>query len=127
MRAGFPRRHSCNPPASPPRCAACPPACRTARTYLNSDDLVTTGTARKSRLGGAGQISIDKYPRVVYAVAVELKKALSFSALGSSQAAAALKRAGLDKDDLNTSMELAEELISAGIEGLLFPSVVVGD
>src|SRR6478609_3884682 len=39
MTAGFPRRHSCIPPASPPRCAACPPACRTARTYLNSDDL----------------------------------------------------------------------------------------
>ena len=31
-------------------------------------------TARKSRLGGVGQISTDKYPRVVYAVAVDLKK-----------------------------------------------------
>lgn len=29
-------------------------------------------TARKLRLGGASQISIDKYPRVVYAVAVDL-------------------------------------------------------
>jgi RES domain-containing protein len=36
-------------------------------------------TARKSRLGGVGQISIDKYPRVVYAVAVDLKKALDLS------------------------------------------------
>jgi hypothetical protein len=33
----------------------------------------------------------------------------------------------LDKDDLIASMELAGELISAGIEGLLFRSVVGGD
>lgn len=84
-------------------------------------------TARKSRLGGLGQISIDKYPRVVYAVAVELKKALSLSTLGSSQAAETVKTACLDKDDLSASMELARELISTGIEGLLFPSVVGGD
>ncbi|HVU46732.1 MAG TPA: hypothetical protein VHD85_11435 [Terracidiphilus sp.] len=38
-------------------------------------------TARKSRLGVAGQISIDKYPQVVYAVAVDLKKALSLTTL----------------------------------------------
>ena len=84
-------------------------------------------TARKSRLGGVGQISIDKYPRVVYAVAVDLKKALCLSALGSSQAAEALKTACLEKDHLSASMELAGELITAGIESLLFPSVVGGD
>jgi RES domain-containing protein len=84
-------------------------------------------TARKSRLGGVGQISTDKYPRVVYAVAVDLEKALSLSTFGSSQAAEAVKTACLDKDDLSASMELAGELITAGIEGLLFPSVVGGD
>jgi RES domain-containing protein len=84
-------------------------------------------TARKSRLGGVGQISTDKYPRVVYAVAVDLKKALSLTTLGSSQAAEAVKAACLNKDDLGASMELAGELITGGIEGLLFPSVVGGD
>jgi len=74
-----------------------------------------------------GQINTDKYPRVVYAVGVDLKRALSLTALGSTQAAAAVKTACLDKGDLGASMELAEELISAGIEGLLFPSVVGGD
>jgi len=84
-------------------------------------------TARKSRLGGVGQISIDKYPRIVYAVAVDLKEALSLSTLRSSQAAETIKAACLDKNDLAVSMELARELISAGIEGLLFPSAVGGD
>lgn len=84
-------------------------------------------TARKLRLGGVGQISIDKYPRVVYAVAVDLKKALDLSTLGSSQAAEAVRTSCLDKNDLRPSMELARELISSEIDGLLFPSVVGGD
>jgi hypothetical protein len=84
-------------------------------------------TARKSRLGGVGQISIDKYPRVVYAVAVDLKRALDLSTLGSSQAAEAVRTACLDKNDLRPSMDLARELITVGIEGLVFPSVVSGE
>jgi RES domain-containing protein len=84
-------------------------------------------TARKSRLGGVGQISIKKYPRVVYAVAADLKKALDLSTLGSSQAAEAVRATCLDKNDLHPSMELGRELIAAGIEGLVFPSVVGGE
>jgi len=101
----------------------------TRAVYLSVTDSGASKevTARKSRLGGVGQISTDKYLRVVYAVAVDLKKALSLSTLGSSQAAEAVKTACLDKDDLSASMELAGELITAGIEGLLFPSVVGGD
>lgn len=101
----------------------------TRAVYLSVTDSGASKevTARKSRLGGVGQISIDKYPRVVYAVAVDLKKALDLSALGSSQAAEAVRTSCLDKNDLGLSMELARELISKGIEGLLFPSVVGGD
>jgi RES domain-containing protein len=101
----------------------------TRAVYLSATDSGASKevTARKSRLGGAGQISIDKYPRIVYAVAVDLEKPLSLSTLGSSQAADAVKAACLDKDDLIASMELAGELITAGIEGLLFQSVVGGD
>ena len=54
----------------------------------------------------------------MHAVAVDLKRGLDPSTLGSSQA---------DKNDLRPSMELAWELIAAGIEGLVFPSVVGGD
>ena len=101
----------------------------TRAVYLSVTDSGASkeATARKSRLGGVGQISVDKYPRVVFAVAVNLKKALSLSTLGSSQAAETVKAACLDKNDLSVSMELGRELISAGIEGLLFPSVVGGD
>jgi RES domain-containing protein len=101
----------------------------TRAVYLSVTDSVASKevTARKSRLGGMGQISTDKYPRVVYAVAMDLKKALSLATLGSSQAAEAVRTACLDKDDLSASMELARELITAGIEGLQFPSVVGGD
>jgi RES domain-containing protein len=101
----------------------------TRAVYLSATDSGASKevTARKSRLGGMGQISTDKYPRVVYAVAVDLKKALSLATLGSSQAAEAVRTACLDKDDLSTSMELARALITAGIEGLQFPSVVGGD
>ena len=100
----------------------------TRAVYLSATDSGASKevTARKSRLGGVGQISIEKYPRVVYAVAVDLKRALDLSTLGSSQAAEAVRATSLDKNDLRPSMELARELIAAGIEGLVFPSVVGG-
>ena len=101
----------------------------TRAVYLSVTDSGASKevTARKLRLGGVGQISIDKYPRVVYAVAVDLKKALDLSTLGSSRAAEAVRTACLDKGDLAPSMELARELISEGIQGLVFPSAVGGD
>jgi RES domain-containing protein len=101
----------------------------TRAVYLSVTDSGASKevTARKSRLGGVGQISVDKYPRVVYAVAVDLKRALDLSTLGSSQAAEAVRATCLDKNDLHPSMELARELISVGIQGLVFPSAVGGD
>ena len=97
--------------------------------YLSATDSGASKevTARKARLGGAPQISTDKYPRVVYAVAVNLKRALDLSALGSSQAGEAVRLACLNKADLTASMELSRELEAEGIQGLLFPSVVGGD
>ena len=64
-----------------------------AAVYLSATDSGASKevTARKSRLGGVGQISIEKYPRVVYAVTVDLKKSLNLSALGSSQVAEAIR------------------------------------
>ena len=97
--------------------------------YLSATDSGASKeiTARKARLGGAAQISTDKYPRVVYAVAVNLKRALDLPALGSSQAGEAVRLACLNKADLTPSMELSRELEAEGIQGLLFPSVVGGD
>lgn len=83
-------------------------------------------TARKARLGGA-QITLEKYPRIVYAVTVDLKRTLELDGLGSTSAGRAVKNACLDPDDLTASMELAKLLEAEGIQGLLFPSVVGGD
>jgi RES domain-containing protein len=101
----------------------------TRAIYLSATDSGASKevTARKVRLGGAAQISTDKYPRVVYAVAVDLKKVLNLSALGSTVAGLSLRKDSLAKNDLNASMDLARELQAAGIEGLTFPSVVGGD
>ena len=45
--------------------------------YLSATDAGASKevTARKSRLVGVGQISVEKYPRVVYTVAVDLARA----------------------------------------------------
>lgn len=92
--------------------------------YLSATDSGASKevTARKARLGGAAQISTDKYPRVVYSVAVDLERGLDLSALGSSPAAEAVRRVCLAKDDLSASMDLARELEAGGIQGLVFPT-----
>jgi hypothetical protein len=58
---------------------------------------------------------------------VNLKRTLDLSALGSSQTANAIRVACLAERDLADSMDLAMELETMGIQGLLFPSVVGGD
>jgi RES domain-containing protein len=101
----------------------------TRAVYLSATDSGASkeATARKARLGGAAQITTDKYPRVVYAVAVNLKRTVDLSALGSSQTANAIRAACLAEHDLVASMDLARELEAEGMQGLLFPSVVGGD
>ena len=94
----------------------------TRAVYLSATDSGAGKevTARKARLGGAAQISTDKYPRVVYAVAVSLKRTLDLSALGSSQTANAIRAACLAEDDLVASMDLARELEAQGYKGYYF-------
>ena len=58
---------------------------------------------------------------------MNLKRTLDLSALGSSQTANAIRAACLAEHDLADSMDLARELETTGIQGLLFPSVVGGD
>ncbi len=101
----------------------------TRAVYLSATDSGASKEviARKSRLGGTAQISTDRYPRVVYAVAVDLQKTLDLSDLEISLAGKAVVEACLALDDLEPSMDLARELQAEGIQALLFPSVVGGD
>jgi RES domain-containing protein len=97
--------------------------------YLSATDSGASKevTARKSRLGGTAQISTGKYPRVVYAVAVDLQKTLDLSDLGISLTGKAVVKTCLALNDLEPSMDLARELQAGGIQALLFPSVLSGD
>jgi hypothetical protein len=78
-------------------------------------------------LGGVAQISTDKYSRVVYAIAVDLKRALDLSALGVSKAGEEVRRACLVENNLTTSMDLPASRKQKAYKGLLFASVIGGD
>ena len=64
------------------------------------------------------------YPRVVYAVAVDLDRALDLADWSSSDPGKTIAIACLSIDDLTTSMAFAQILDAEGIQGLVFPSVV---
>jgi RES domain-containing protein len=100
----------------------------TRAVYLSTSDTGASKetTARKARLGGAAQISTAKYPRIVFAVAVALDRVLRLDELRSSEPGRAIMNACLARDDLAPSMEVATHLVKAGIQGLVFPSVVEG-
>jgi hypothetical protein len=77
-------------------------------------------TARKTRLGGAAQITIAKYPRVVYAVSVKLERVLDLSGLPSSPILAAPQATWLRENDLAPSMDLGRHLQKAGVSKAWF-------
>jgi RES domain-containing protein len=96
--------------------------------YLSTTDSGATKetTERKSRLGGPAQISTAKYPRITYAVEVKLQRIVRLNDLASSEPGGAARDACLDENDLAPSMDMARQLEKAGIQGLIFPSVVEG-
>ncbi len=53
----------------------------TVAVYLAESDAVASHevTARKARLGGAAQISLDKYPRIVFTVEFTLQKVVDLT------------------------------------------------
>ncbi len=97
----------------------------TKAVYLAESDATASNEvlARKKRLGGQSQITIDKYPRVVFEVDVNLQRALSWLRRPRSITLATVRRACLDENDLAPSKELGEVLRKASIQGLRFPSV----
>jgi RES domain-containing protein len=96
--------------------------------YLSKSDAGASKetTARKSRLGGSAQISTAKYPRVVFAVTIKLSRVLRIDDLGSAGPGDEVRRACLAQNDLTASIDVAKELVKAGIQGLIFPSVIEG-
>jgi len=96
--------------------------------YLSRTDTGASKetTARKSRLGGSAQISTAKYPRIVFAVTTKLQRVLRLDDLGSSGPGGDVRKACREENDLAASVDVAAQLEKAGIQGLIFPSVVKG-
>jgi RES domain-containing protein len=96
--------------------------------YLSTTDTGASKetTARKSRLGGSALISTAKYPRIVFAVTTKLQRVLRLEDLGSSGPGGDVKKACLEEGNLAASVDVATQLEKAGIQGVIFPSVVKG-
>ena len=96
--------------------------------YLSTTDTGASKetTARKSRLGGSALISTTKYPRIVFAVTTKLQRALRLEDLGSSGPGGDVRKACLEEGDLTASVYVATQIEKAGIQGIIFPSVVKG-
>jgi RES domain-containing protein len=98
----------------------------TRAVYLaGSDDTASREVlARKKRLGNDAQISLAKYPRVIFAVAVSLRRVVTWLRKPRSNSLRQIRESCLSPGDLSRSQELGQVLSRAGIQGLLFPSVV---
>jgi RES domain-containing protein len=80
--------------------------------------------ARKRRLGSNAQITLDKYPRIVFGVAVSLERVLDLAKRGLPKALVSVRQSCLAPDDLAPLMELGDLLRARSVEGLVFPSAV---
>ncbi len=80
--------------------------------------------ARKQRLGGNAQITLDRYPRVVFGVSVSLERVLDLFKRGFPKALVPVRQRCLAPDDLTPSMELGDLLRARSIQGLVFRSAV---
>ena len=82
--------------------------------------------ARKRRLGGSAQITLDKYPRIVFGVAVSLDRVLDLSKRGLPKAIASVRQSCLAP---TISFHRWNEATSCGREpskGSSFPAPLVG-
>ena len=98
----------------------------TAAVYLAESDAVASRevTARKARLGGAAQISLDKYPRIVFTVEFTLQKVVDLTMKPLTRGMAPIRDKCLAIDDITWSQKLGHLLVKSGVDGLMFPSAI---
>lgn len=97
----------------------------TRAVYLAESDATASNEVlvRKKRLGGQSQITIDKYPRIVFGVDVSLQRVVSWLRRPRSVNLATIRQRCLDPNDIAVSKEVGEILQNAKIQGVRFPSV----
>ncbi len=98
----------------------------TRAAFLAESDSAASGEvlARKKRLGGSPQITLDKYPRIVFGVSVSLERVLDLFKRGFPKKLVPVRQRCLAPDDLTPSMELGDLLRARSIQGLVFRSAV---
>ena len=77
--------------------------------------------ARKRRLGGNAQITLDKYPRIVFGVTVTLERVLDLNKRPLPKGLASVRQSCLAPDDLTPSMELGDLLRQRSVQGIVLP------
>jgi RES domain-containing protein len=97
----------------------------TRAVYLAESDAVASQevTARKRRLGGAAQVTLDKYPRVTFAVTCSLDRVVDLASKPLPRGLAPIRDACLD-EDLSASVEVGDALKARAVQGLIFPSAI---
>lgn len=98
----------------------------TRAVFLAESDKVASEEvlARKRRLGGNALITLDRYPRILFGVAISLDRVLDLPKRGLPKTMASVRQNCLAPDDLIPSMELGDLLRVRAIQGLVFPSAV---
>ena len=93
--------------------------------YLAETDSLSSAEvlARKKRLGGAAQISLDKYPRVIYAVDVLFDRVVKLDRKPRNPVLVSIWTKS-QTPDIHYSQEVGLFLAAAGIQALLFKSTV---
>ncbi len=98
----------------------------TRAVYLAESDGGASGEvlARKQRLGGNAQITLYKYPRIVFGVSVSLERVLDFTKRGLPKELWPVRQNCFDPNNLTSSMALGDLLRGRSIQGLVFRSAV---
>jgi hypothetical protein len=82
------------------------------------------GARQETAPRGNAQITLDKYPRIVFGVSVSLERVLDFTKRELPRKLVAIRQNCLAPDDLSPSMELGDLLRGRSIQGLVFRSAV---
>jgi RES domain-containing protein len=94
--------------------------------YFSESDAVASRelTARKKRLGGDAQITLEKYPRISFAVEIQLERCVSLVGQERSASMERLRKKTLTPGNLATSQAVGRTLLDLKIQAILFPSVI---
>jgi RES domain-containing protein len=90
----------------------------------SEETLLQEIRARKSRLGGRALIDTDKYPRVTFRIDLRLDRHVSLADRFQNRTLESIRLRCLKADEILASQVVGRYLAGAGVQALLYPSVV---